>query len=102
MKIVTARRVLEYASAHSVAASNLGHWLQITKASHWTTFRDVKSTFSSADSVEVESGHQVVVFNIAGNRFRLITAIHYNMKKVFVLRFLTQAVYSKGRWRREL
>jgi hypothetical protein len=54
----------------------------------------------AADAVKVGSGRPVVVFDIAGNKFRLLTAIHYNLKKVFVLRFLTHAQYSKGKWTR--
>jgi len=102
MQIIKTVRVRAWAEAHSVAAANLAHWLAITKASRWENFLDVRSTFSSANAVPVESGRTVVVFNIAGNRFRLITAIHYNIEKVFVLRFLTHAEYSKGRWKEEL
>jgi len=40
-----------------------------------------------------------LVFNIAGNRYRLLTAIHYNMRKVFVLRFLTHAEYTRETWK---
>ena len=60
------------------------------------------STFSEADSTEVASRRTVVVFNIAGKKFRLIAAIHYDIKKVFVLRFMTHAEYSKGKWKEEL
>jgi mRNA interferase HigB len=44
----------------------------------------------------------VTCFNIRGNDYRLITAIHYNLGKVFVLRFMTHAKYDKGRWKDEL
>jgi len=40
-----------------------------------------------------------VVFNIAGNQYRLITAIHYNVGKVFVLMLLAHAEYGKDRWK---
>jgi mRNA interferase HigB len=43
-----------------------------------------------------------VVFNICGNAYRLICAIHYNTGKVFLLRFLTHAEYDKDRWKDEL
>ncbi len=41
-------------------------------------------------------------FNIAGNRFRLVTAIHYNRGLIFILRFLTHAQYDRGSWKQEL
>jgi mRNA interferase HigB len=62
----------------------------------------VRRSFRSADEVTVASGRTVVIFNIGGNRFRLITAIHYNRGKVFELRFMTHAEYSKDRWKDDL
>ena len=73
-----------------------------TRAAHWASIVDLRQTFPSADPVRVASGRTVVVFNIAGNQYRLITAIHYNMRKVFVLRFLTHAQYDKETWKDEL
>jgi mRNA interferase HigB len=73
-----------------------------TKAAHWSNITDLHQTFPSADPVRVTSGRTVVVFNIAGNRYRLLAAIHYNMHKVFVLRFLTHAEYTRGTWKDEL
>jgi mRNA interferase HigB len=52
--------------------------------------------------VRVASGNPVVVFNVCGNHFRLVCAIHYNNGKVFLLRFLTHAEYDKNRWKDEL
>jgi mRNA interferase HigB len=49
--------------------------------------------------VTVRSGRQVVVFNIGGNKYRLITAIHYNRQLVFTLRVLTHAEYSRDDWK---
>jgi mRNA-degrading endonuclease HigB of HigAB toxin-antitoxin module len=61
-----------------------------------------RQTFPSADPVRVASGRTVIVFNIARTRYRLITAIHYNMRKVFVLRFLTHAKYDRETWKDKL
>ena len=102
MKIIKISRVREYAKAHAAAATNLERWLAITKAATWTNFEDLKRTWSTADRVKVDSGNTVVVFNISGNKFRLITAVHYDVQKVFVLRFLTHAEYSKEKWKQDL
>ncbi len=65
-------------------------------------FADLRRCFRSADQVRVASGNPVVVFNICGNSYRLVCAIHYNTGKVFLLRFLTHAEYDKDRWKDEL
>ena len=39
------------------------------------------------------------VFNIGGNKARLIAAIHYNTHRIYIRRILIHAEYSKGNWR---
>jgi mRNA interferase HigB len=87
---------------HSGAAKALERWLELAGAANWGSLHDVRKALRSADEVRVASGRKVVVFNIGGNEYRLITAIHYNRGKVFVLRFMTHAEYSKDRWKQEL
>ena len=41
----------------------------------------------------------VTVFNVGGNKYRLIAAIHYNRQRLYVLRILTHAEYDKDRWK---
>lgn len=47
-------------------------------------------------------GNIVTVFNIGGNKYRLIVAIHYNRGLIYVLRFFTHAEYSKNAWKEVL
>ena len=54
---------------------------------------------SARRPVAVASGRTVVVFNVRGNRYRLVTAIHYNRQIIYTLRFMTHAEYSKNRWK---
>ncbi len=59
-------------------------------------FNDLRATFASADYVD-----GLTVFDIGGNKYRLITAIHYNRHKVFIRAVLTHAEYERGGWKRE-
>lgn len=102
MRVIKTSRVREFWTRHRRAKTSLEQWLAKTRAAQWTRFEDVRATFAGADEVKVSSGRKVVVFNIAGNNYRLITAIHYDRRKVFVLRFLTHAEYDKYRWKDEL
>lgn len=52
--------------------------------------------------VKVGSLKPVIVFNIAGNRYRLIAALHFNKDRLFLLDFLTHADYSKDAWKNRL
>jgi mRNA interferase HigB len=102
MRLIEPATVELWAKKHVAARPSLQHWKTIISSAQWTTFTDIRQTFSSADQVTVASDRTVIVFNIAGNRFRLITAVHYRTAIVFALRFLTHAEYSKDRWKNDL
>ncbi|MBM4017559.1 MAG: type II toxin-antitoxin system HigB family toxin [Planctomycetes bacterium] len=97
MRVIRPGRVREFAARHPDATPSLERWLEAAEAARWRNLVDVRQVFRGADEVKVASGRTVVVFNIAGNQFRLITAIHYNVGKVFVLMLLTHAEYGKDR-----
>lgn len=99
MRIIKRSMLAAYGKRNPQAEFGLMHWHRLAKAGRWTCLQDVRGTFPHADGVTVESGRSVVVFNIAGNKYRLITAIHYNRQLVFTLMVLTHAEYSKGRWK---
>jgi mRNA interferase HigB len=102
VRIIKPTTVRQFALRHADAASGLEHWLDVAQVAQWQKLHDVRRSFRSADEVRVVSGRTVVIFNIGGNKFRLISAIHYNLQKVFVLRFMTHAEYSKNRWQDDL
>ena len=102
MRIIAEGTIRQWARDHARAGASLGHWVKVVKAARWTSFAGVRSLLRSADFVTVASGRKVVVFNVGGNEFRLVCAIHFNTGMVFALRFLTHAEYSKEDWKDEL
>lgn len=102
MRLITQPRLGEYTKVHPLAKSSLERWRQIANAAEWKTPEDVRKSWQSTDFVKVASGRTVAVFNIAGNNFRLIAAVHYNAQKVFILRFYSHHEYSKDDWKHEL
>ncbi len=102
MHIITKRRLLAYAKLHANAAANLSAWISVTAAARWQSIADVRKIFPHADLATVRSSKTVTIFNIAGSHHRLITAIHYNTRRIFILKILTHAEYSKDRWKNDL
>jgi mRNA interferase HigB len=64
------------------------------KHAKWKRFTDVRETFSTADLVG-----RFVVFDIGGNKYRLIAVIHFSREKLFVRHVMTHAEYAKGKWK---
>ncbi len=52
--------------------------------------------------VRVRSGRQVLVFNVCGNKFRLVVAAHFNRQIIYTLLLMTHAEYSKHAWKEKL
>lgn len=102
MRIIAEGSIRQWARDHARAASSLGQWVKVVRAGGWGSFVELRRTFPSADQVTVASGRKVVVFNVGGNDFRLLCAVHFNTGMVFALRFLTHAEYSKDNWKTEL
>jgi mRNA interferase HigB len=102
MRTVKPSTLLNWARKHPSAAASLLRWFDITRKATWKSLTEIRSDFSQADMVRVESGKPVLVFNIAGNSFRLIAAVHFNTGRVFLLDFLSHAEYSKNVWKKRL
>jgi mRNA interferase HigB len=102
MRIITRKRLREFAKRYPDAAEALVKWYCLVREAEWESIQDVRRVYPHADAVTVASGNTVTVFNICGNKYRLITAIHYNTQRVYVLRLLTHAEYSKGFWKDDL
>ena len=92
----------EFGEKWPAAAGPLAEWHRIAKASTWRSFADAKSTFGQTDQVRVRSGQTVCVFDIGGNKFRLIAFVSYAKQKVYVLQVMTHKEYDRERWKEEL
>jgi mRNA interferase HigB len=102
MRIITRKRLREFARQCPDAAEPLEKWHAAIRAAEWQNLQEVRRVFPHADAVVVASGSTVIVFNIGGNKYRLIAALHYNRQRVYVLRLLRHSEYSKGRWKESL
>jgi mRNA interferase HigB len=85
---------MEFARIHPDARAPLNAWFTIVRKTDYASFADLRMTFPAADQVD-----RFTVFNIGGNKFRLIAAIHYNRKKIYIRHVLTHAEYDRGAWR---
>ena len=73
------------------AEGPLKAWLQESKAGDWSRWEDVKQRFRSADWV----GNNRIVFDIGGNKHRLICRVNFNSKTLFVAFIGTHEEYDK-------
>lgn len=102
MHVIAAKTLRDWADQHKDASTWLLNFLERSLAANWSSLRDVRRVYPHADAVKTKLGHQVIVFNVAGNKYRLITAIHFNRGKLYILKLLTHAQYDKDQWKDQL
>ena len=94
MHIITRRRLLEFGRIHPTSTTALDHWYRTVKHTDFASFADIRSTFPSADQVG-----GLIVFNIGGNKARLLAYIDYRKKRVYIRDVLTHRKYDEGKWK---
>lgn len=94
MHIITRKRLNEFSEKYPETKTALARWYKLIKQNNFASFAELRATFPDADRVG-----KLTVFNIGGNKVRLIAAIHYNRKKVYIRAILTHTEYDLGNWR---
>lgn len=95
MHIITRKCLLEFAKKHPNCSTAIESWYRIVKRTDFNSFAELRQTFPSADIVD-----NLTVFNIGGNKARLITAVHYNTHRIYIRHILTHKEYDRGSWRK--
>lgn len=96
MRVISPKMLREFWDDHPDARRPLTNWRRVTVKAEWKTFDDVRRSFATADRYK-----QFTIFDIGGNKYRLIAAIHYNTGLVYIRHVLTHAQYTRGRWKKE-
>jgi mRNA interferase HigB len=92
--IITKKKLREFWRRYPDAESPLRAWAKLAEKNSWRSLADVRATFQTADPFCV-----CTIFNVGGNKYRLITHINYRRQKVYILHVLTHKEYDKERWK---
>jgi mRNA interferase HigB len=94
MHVISFRRIREFFLTHRNAESALTAWYKTTRKASWRNLAELKTVYPSADLVG-----RHVVFNISGNKYRLISRIVFRSQTLFVVAVLTHEEYDLGKWK---
>jgi mRNA interferase HigB len=95
MHVISRKSLRTFWERHPDSELPLRRWYKIIANTNFTTFAELRKVYPSADFVE-----NLVVFNVGGNKFRLIASVHFNRGKVYVRHVLTHAQYDRGEWKK--
>lgn len=94
MHVISRKRINEFSKIHPDAEAPLDRWYRIVKKSNYRSFSDLRKTFPKADQVD-----RFTVFNIGGNKYRLIVYIVYQSRRIYIRHILIHSQYDKGKWK---
>ena len=95
MHIISRKALQQFWQHHPDSEAPLLRWFRIIEQNQFRNFDELRATFPSADLVG-----DLIVFNIGGNKYRLITSIHFNRDKVYIRHVLTHQEYDKESWKK--
>ncbi|MGK7884659.1 MAG: type II toxin-antitoxin system HigB family toxin [Crocosphaera sp.] len=94
MHIISRKALHQFWEKYPDSKNSLTRWFKLIKSANFQNFEELRYIFPSADLV-----NDLVVFNIGGNKYRLITSIHFNRQKVYIRYILTHSEYDKDKWK---
>jgi mRNA interferase HigB len=92
--IITKKKLREFWRKYPDSEAPLKAWTKVVEKNSWRSLANVKIYFPTADLF-----CECAVFNIGGNKYRLITHINYRRQKVYTLHVLTHKEYDKEKWK---
>lgn len=100
MRVINEPAIVKFIKRQADSRQWLADWLAVARIAHWSTIQDLKRSYPVADGgVRVASGAKVTVFDVGGNKYRMIADVNYAIQTVTVLELMTHAEYSKNRWK---
>lgn len=89
MHLITNKRLLEFSVKHPQAYASLQEWRRIVEARQFANFAELKATFNATDKVGA-----YYVFDVGGNKYRIIAAMHFNTQRIYIRAVMTHKEYD--------
>ena len=90
MRIISNKALTDFAAIHPAATEPMQAWRKIIESRPFSNFADIKNVFNATDKVAY-----FYVFDIGGNKYRIIAAIHFDHQKLYIRHVFTHKEYDK-------
>jgi mRNA interferase HigB len=98
MRIISDKQLREFWLAakgdeRTARQKTMKEWRKVVRRADWNTFIDVRKTFNHADVYK-----NCVIFDVGGNKYRIVAKVAYRVKIVFIRSVLTHEEYDNNQW----
>lgn len=94
MQLISNKALREFAALHGDAAQPLQDFRRNVERGSFANFAELRAVFPSVDKAGAR-----YVFNIGGNKYRLVAGLSFQARRLWVKSVLTHAAYDKGNWK---
>ena len=95
MHVISKKKLRDFWERHSSSKSALEEWFKVLRNTRYSMWAELKRTFGD----KVDKVGKYIVFDVGGNKCRVITVIHFNRAKVYIREVLTHPQYDEERWK---
>jgi mRNA interferase HigB len=96
MHVISHKILKEYEENHADCQEALNNWYKVASKAKWSNLVEVQQAFPKAEAVS-----NFTVFNIKGNKYRLIVDINYQRQLIYIKYILTHAEYDQEEWKND-
>ena len=94
MKIISNSALRAFGALHPRADEPLQGWRRVIEKNRFARWAELKAAFNTVDKVG-----ELAVFDIGGNKYRLVAYIRFEKQIVYIKALLTHRDYDKGAWK---
>ena len=94
MHVISRKKLRDFCQEHANSCEILDDWYITASKADWRNLVQVQSVYPKAEAVG-----NFTVFNIKGNKYRLISSINYDKQVIYIKYVLTHAEYDKDYWK---
>lgn len=94
MNVISKKIISDFVKKNSDAKDALLSWYKEAESANWETPQHIKERYRTVSFLQ----NNMVIFNIKGNRYRLVTKVSYKSKKVFIKWIGTHAEYDRQKF----
>ena len=99
MRVISLKPLREFWERYPDAERPLRQWYKTALLAEWISLQDTRRDYPHADGVSTDQGDTLTVFNIAGNKYRLVARVRYDYQLINIRTVLTHAAYDEGKWK---
>jgi mRNA interferase HigB len=106
VNVISRKKLREFYEARPERRQHAGafeDWFKLTRRASWQSFQDAKALFGQTDVIsDTSSKRTVTIFDIGGNKYRIIALIDYLRQTVLITHVLDHKEYDKNNWKNDI